>query len=174
MNSRLSLMGQNHSDMLETPEYAMIPLLEYIDKSKVIWEPACGSGHLVNAFVKHGYVTWGTDIEPGFRFHVADFLSEEIEWDWDVIVTNPPYSLKNEFLKRCYDFGKPFALLLTVTSLESHYRQELFKKNGLGLLLLDKRVNFIGSKNSVWFSTAWFCHGLGFDGEIKYATINRK
>ena len=38
---------------------------------------------------------------------------------FDCIITNPPFSLKQEFLQRCYELGKPFALLLPLTTFES-------------------------------------------------------
>jgi len=34
----------------------------------------------------------------------------------DIIITNPPYSLKEEFFKRAYELGKPFAFLMPLTT----------------------------------------------------------
>ena len=87
------------------------------------------------------------------------FLNDDVDFDFDIIVTNPPYSLKDDFLKRCYEYGKPFCLLLPITSLEGIKRGKLFRENGIELIVLDKRCNFINSndKNN-WFNTSWFCY----------------
>lgn len=77
-----------------------------------------------------------------------------------MIITNPPYSLKNEFLERCYEYNKSFMLLLPLTALEGKQRNELYKKYGIELIVLDKRINFMKNKNNVWFNTSWFCRGI--------------
>lgn len=74
-----------------------------------------------------------------------------------MIITNPPYSLKDEFIKKCYEYGKPFCLLLPLTSLEGIKRGEMFRKNGIELVVLDKRIDFNG-KGKNWYNTSWFCY----------------
>ena len=43
---------------------------------------------------------------------------------FDMIITNPPYSLKDEFIKKCYEWNKPFCLLLPITAFERKARKE--------------------------------------------------
>ncbi len=59
-----------------------------------------GEGNLVAGLREHGYQVEGSDIKTGNDFLVS-------KRNCDVIVTNPPDSLKLEFLKRCYKLGKP-------------------------------------------------------------------
>ena len=157
----------NYSNDFQTPPYAIEPLIPFLKKNWVIWECACGKGNLVRALEKHGFKVIGTDIIYG-----QDFL----KWKpkrFDCIVTNPPYSLRYDFIKRCYELGKPWAMLMTLTTLEGK-RQELFKKYGIELLLLNKRINFetpSGKGSGAWFPVAWFCWKLLPDkimfGEIR-------
>ncbi len=145
------------SDDFQTPAFALSPLLPYLDKNKVIWECASGKGNLSNALKNLGYKVVATDISEG-----KDFLSYEPDY-YDIILTNPPYSLKNKFLARAYSLGKPFAFLLPLTFLETQFRQSLFKKYGIEILLLNKRINFetpSGKGSGAWFATAWFCWKL--------------
>ena len=58
---------------------------------------------------------------------------------FDVIVTNPAFSLKDEFLARCYELKKPFALLLPLTVFNSVKRQRLFHENGVEILFMPRR-----------------------------------
>ena len=43
-------------DFYETPEYAILPILKYINPNvKVIWEPTHGNGAISNILIKLGY-----------------------------------------------------------------------------------------------------------------------
>jgi hypothetical protein len=105
-----------------------------------------------------GHTVIATDILTG-----QDFLTMPAPPGVDCIVTNPPYKYKQQFLERAYAHGKPFALLLPLTTFETAKRQALFKKHGLEVILFDKRINFTtpsGQGSGSWFATAWFTWGL--------------
>jgi len=58
--------------------------------------------------------------------------------------------------------GKPFALLMPLTTLEGR-RQNLLQVIGTEIILTTRRINFetpSGIGSGSWFSTAWFCSGL--------------
>ena len=113
----------------------------------------------------------GTDILSG-----QDFLHWNPE-KFDVIITNPPFSLKQQFLERCYNLGKPFALLLPLTTFETGKRQRLFKENGVEIIFFDRRVNFevpSGKGSGSWFATAWFTNGLGLPSVLNFEKLTPK
>lgn len=151
----------NSPDDFQTPGWAVEPLFRVISRWYTVWDPACGRGNLVRAFTEAGYYTLGTDILNGpdqdfFRVGRDDAVGT-------VLVTNPPYSLKDRFLAHCYALGRPFALLLPITALEGQVRQSLYRKHGVELILLPRRVNFEtpnGEGSSAWFPVAWFCWRL--------------
>ena len=124
-------------DNCQTPPYALDPILPYLDKSLTWWEPAMGKGNIVNTLVDKGYKIHGTDIEKGW-----DYFYCELPTLWDVSITNPPYGLKFKWLARCYELGKPFALLVPVEMLGAKQTQELLKVNPFEIMLLNRRVNF--------------------------------
>ena len=97
--------------------------------------------------------------------------------EFDCIITNPPFSLKQQFLEKCYRLEKPFALLLPLTTLETSKRQEMFKKHGTQIILFDKRINFEipnkVEKSSSWFATAWFTWGLGLPNELNFVKFKQ-
>lgn len=65
-------------------------------------------------------------------------------FEWDIIVSNPPYSIRNDILKRAFNFGKPFALLMNTNGLfDSQIRWDLFSKNDFSLFYLKGRVNYM-------------------------------
>jgi hypothetical protein len=94
----------------------------------LIWEPACGQGHMVGALMDSGFLVRASDIHPFGFGEVLDFLQEqpkeEPSCDW--IVTNPPFQTAPEFvrlgLKRA---RRGVALLLRLQFLEGRKRYML-------------------------------------------------
>ncbi len=162
-------LSVNSPNNFQTPPHALLPLYPYLKKDWKIWEPAWGEGNIVRELTKQGYDIFGTDIEGG-----ADFLdpNSHVDFEWDCIVTNPPYSIKDKFLERCYSLDKPFALLMPLTALEGIKRQALYRENGVEVILMDKRINFETpykvEKSSSWFATAWFTWKLNIGSALSF------
>lgn len=157
-------------DDFQTPPDAILPLLRYLPSDWTVWECAQGWGNLTEAFHKHGYQTVGSDIKTG-----QDFLTWEPE-HFDCIVTNPPYSVKQKFLIRAYQIGKPFAFLLPLTTLETRTRQQLFKRYGVEIIMFDRRIDFITPDNDAkgskaWFPVAWFTNGLNIGHQLNFVSL---
>lgn len=148
-------------DECYTPFYAVEPILEFIPTDKVIW---CPFDQEWSAFVQllkeRGNEVVFSHIENG-----KDFFSYEPPY-WDMIISNPPFSLKDKILRRCFEFGKPFALLLPVPTLQGNRRGELFSKYGIELLVFPQRVNYHTNCNLAeytegnHFGSFYVCHDL--------------
>ncbi len=162
-------LKNNAPDDFQTPPIALTPLYPYLKKNWTIWECASGNGNLVKALRKKGYKVISTDIKQR-----KDFLKYAPK-SYDCIITNPPFSLKQEFLERAYQLNKPFCFLLPLTTLETKKRQKLFKENGTQIILFDKRINFEtpnGQGTSSWFATAWFCSKLALKSTLNFSSLN--
>lgn len=145
-------------DELYTPENAVVPLLKYLSQNSIIWECAekeTEDGNITKVLRENRFKVITTSIHNGY-----DFLNCELPEGINCIITNPPFSLKNEFLKRCYEIGLPFTLLLPIQALDTKQRFELFIKYGIDLIIFDKRVNYIGSNGSPPFASAWFTNKI--------------
>lgn len=159
-------------DRCQTPAYALDPLLLWLKPSWTIWECAAGEGGLVIYLQSFGFNVIGSDILTGQNF---------LTWQpaaWDCIITNPPYSIKYDFIERCYGLSKPFALLMPLETLGASRAQRCFR-NGVETILFDKRVNFKMpnkgySGNGAQFPTAWFTHGLGIGSQLTFAKLSRR
>jgi len=159
---------KGNSNDFQTPPISLEPLYKYLKPKSVIWECAAGKGNLVEELEKNNFEVIATDILTG-----ENFMTYEPEY-YDYIITNPPYSIKGEFLSRVYELGKPFAFLLPLTTFETSKRQELFKKYGLEVILFDKRINFetpSGKGGGSWFATAWFTNGLNIGKELNFEKL---
>lgn len=120
------------SDYYPTPvdgTESLIPVLKAMKRPdgspiKTIWEPACGDGRMARVLEWHGFRVIATDIRefPGYGYGGLDFLRDTPggKWGWavgeiDAIVTNPPFSLAEEFIRRALSYTPNVAMLLKQT-----------------------------------------------------------
>lgn len=167
-------------DNCQTPPYAIEPLMDWLSVSDVIWECAAGDGILARALRSKGFRVMSSDIDPAGKYMgcVIDFLEQDLHVPYDVIVTNPPFSLKYEWIERCYELDKPFALLLPVETQGAYAAQRLFNKHGITTLYMSPRVDFKMPKagwlgSGAQMPTAWFLGGLGERGRHYYYRLDK-
>lgn len=170
INRKGSLVGAKSMDQCQTPAYAIKPLLPYLKQYDVIWEPAAGEGYLIRALFDYGYqAVIASDVEKNFFGWEPAYYTKHI--------TNPPYSIKYPWLERCYELGRPFALLLPVETLGAARAQKLFDKYGIEVIFLSSRINF-KMPNKGWngssaqFPTAWFTWKFGVGKPISFAKLD--
>lgn len=132
-------VNQRNKDAAEHDYYATDPkavdlLLEQENFAPIIWEPACGEGHIAKTLQAHGYATVNTDlVERGFGQGGIDFLCKDYMSNFDGdIVTNPPYKYAREFVETALSIvkeGHKVAMFVKLTFLEGQARRELFRLN---------------------------------------------
>jgi hypothetical protein len=161
-------------DRCMTPTYALDPLLMYLHPDSLVWEPAAGTGNIMRALAPRWVI--GSDLHGDYARPPRDFF----RWQpptFDILVTNPPYSIKFRWLERCYDLGKPFALLVPVETIGAKAAQTLMERHGCELLLLNRRVNFEmpnkGWAGSAQFPVLWLCWKL-LSAPIVYGRITHR
>ena len=151
INGGNSSTGRKASDFYPTPPEVTVALLKFLSlpTQAHIWEPACGEGHMVDVMEAMGYTVTGTDIRTGY-----DFLSEPpMLCDW--IITNPPFRLAADFIRRCAEHGKPFALLLKAQFWNAAKRYKLFLEiTPTRILPLTWRPDFTG-KGQAMMDMSW-------------------
>lgn len=164
-------------DEVYTPFYAVEPLLEYIPKDKTIWCPFDKEwSAFVQIFKENGNKVLFSHIDDGGK----DFFYYEPDEEYDIIISNPPYSKKDKILEKCCELNKPFALLLPVPTIQGKKRVELFNKyQDIQLLCFDTRVSyhrendFIKTTDNPHFGSLYICRNflpkqLIFKELIKY------
>lgn len=101
-----------------------------------------------------GFSVIRSDISDGLDF----FTYEPPEYD--CIVSNPPFTQKDAVLKRLYELGKPFAVLLPLNSLQGVDRYKYFRQ-GIQILAFDKRIAFHSPQSMRDYKKGRkFCNGL--------------
>ena len=155
MNSRQILYPKGNNDECYTPAYGVQPILEFIPSDAVVWCPFdTEDSEYVKQISKSNRV---------IRSHIAegkDFYHYQPTEDWDMIVSNPPFTNKRGIFARALSFNKPFALLMTNTWLNDSAPKQLFSEKDLQLLMCDKRIRFNTNQiinDKVTFSSSYFC-----------------
>lgn len=156
-------------DELYTPPEAVGMLLPFIPKDcKVAWEATAIKGSNISAVLEtNGFVMVNTHINDG-----VNFLSDAPAFTYDILIDNPPYSKKNQFLKRGFELGKPFMFLLPITTLEGALRHKMFREYEMQLLMPDKRFNFKPEKgSSAWFYTCWYTWQCNLPKQLNFVKV---
>lgn len=151
------------SDEVYTPAYAVKPIIKHIstffDDGSIIWCPFDEEdSNYVIELKKAGYTVIATHIN-----NEQDFFDYEPE-QYDLIISNPPFSLKDKVLKRLNELNKPFAMLLPLPTLQGQKRFQYLKD--CQALIFDKRINYYKNKETkeiqrgVAFASIYICKDI--------------
>jgi len=165
--------NRSSTDFYPTPEDATFALVDYLKlKNITVWEPACGQGHMVKALIARGLNCFGTELnhqdfgEGDVNFLTCDFY----QCDW--IITNPPFSHAEQFIDRCLDFKRPFAMLLKSQYWHSKKRVALFEKHRPSHILpLTWRPDFSFSGGSPTMDVLWTVWDTKPHQNVKYQPL---
>lgn len=170
-------------DYYATPYQATEMLLDEVKFSGNFLEPCVGGGHIADVIKRYypNECVYGIDIvDRGYpNTLVADFLKHDfLDKKFDNVVTNPPFSLAQEFLEKSMEVvndGGKIAMFLKIQFLEGAKRRDMFKKYPPKYIyVFSKRQNPwrngspVDEKGKPWSSTmcfAWFVWEKGFTGE---------
>ena len=73
---------------------------------------------------------------------ITDYLDKDYEYDY--VITNPPFSIKDAVIERVLSSGRPGALILPIDSLGGKARHKLFKEHEYpSIYVPTKRINYI-------------------------------
>ena len=105
-----------------------------LDISLPVWEPACGKGHLSDALKNKGFTVFSSDIiDRGYPElnKQMDFLTCDIKNFKGHILTNPPFKLAEDFIKKSLEIIEEdcyVIMFLKIQFLEGKERKKLFEK----------------------------------------------
>lgn len=130
------IRGRAEDDFYATsPEDVKRFLRAYGNKIEgYVLEPCIGQGHIAKVLLeKCNVLIDGIDIKNrncGLPFFIEeDFLTADIEKKYDYVITNPPYTLAEDFIRKsasCVKEGGKVIMFLKLQFLEGTGRKELF------------------------------------------------
>lgn len=163
--------AERGADLYETPACAVEALLRVESLPRLVWEPACGPGSIVEVLEAHGHDVLATDVvNYGTGHWVKDFLYCSGSTD-RAIVTNPPYQLAEKFVRKALELSPLVIMLLRLAFLESVRRTDILENSGLARIHVFRnrlpmmhRKNWDGPKASSAMPFAWFVWERGHTG----------
>ena len=158
------------SDFYSTPKSCIQNFLNhYGNIHGTVLEPSAGNGNIVDIIKKNGN-SHVTSLELrkeesdnlkqlSDEVVIGDFLEYKSDKDLDYIIGNPPYSLAQEFMEKCFEIANEntvIIMLLRTAFLESKKRYDFWQKHPVSkLYVLSQRPSFTG-KGTDATSYSWF------------------
>ncbi len=175
-------------DQYWTLPHSIDPLMDFLDvhldkDTTLIWEPCFGEGGIANPLKAAGFQVVCTDLYTmDEKLSFVDFTDETgvkfeacpVPRGVTHIVTNPPFSIKNQFIKRFYELGLPTFVIMPIDILGTKRDLKMLKENGFNLFLLPGAAasstfyNKTEDRNVSVGTCAWYGLNLEKSHEIHY------
>tara|TARA_R110002167_G_scaffold136899_2_gene323736 strand:- start:1951 stop:2436 length:486 start_codon:yes stop_codon:yes gene_type:complete len=145
-------------DDYETTKEILELLIPYIKDFNKIYDPFYCAGRVKKNWEELGKKCYNEKL---------DAFDREPPQDFDITISNIPFSMKEKCMKLFFDLKKPFVILMPVSAIGSKWISKYFDK--LQFIIPHKRLNF--SKNGkmgvgAWFDTCFYCYGLNLKKDI--------
>jgi hypothetical protein len=174
-------------DTFKTPNYATDLLIPFIprqlDNSKTyIWECASGEGKIANRLIYHGFDVFQSDLRQFDNLDIrCNFLTNDIRNDYYMgnfcIITNPPFSIKEEFIEKAFEYRVPFAFLINA---DYSGKQIDWIKRGCEKIIPNRRIDYItptgrnGKTSSSQFHSMWLTYGFNIGQTETFVELSLK
>ena len=151
-----------HDDYM-TPHHAWEDIKQYIPKVK-IWEAFYGDGESGKYLTEIGFDTIHEE---------RDFFTEPPD-EWDMIVSNPPFSQVKEVMKKLLEYDKPFIMIMPSSKINTSYLRE-WEDKGIQIIIPRKRIHFVKLidgkvpdkyKSSCNFDCFYYCYKINLQRDI--------
>jgi hypothetical protein len=145
---------------------------EYDLKGKVIWCPFDkSSSNIVIALRKENYKVIHTHIDTG-----QDFLNYIPDFEFDIMISNPPFSKRTKFFNKINSYNKPYIMLQPIMFFnnnsmirdlvkDSNNYRFLFPNNRMGFIVKSGKEYTEKGKTTAFYSF-WLCKGLFLDKNV--------
>lgn len=151
---------------------------ELNDFQGLVWEPSCGGGNIAEVMKKRfpKCEVKATDlIYRNYGEGGEDFLESEFRGA-DLIITNPPFSLINDFIRKGLELSKRWLVFLAkIQTLETLERKDILENSPLKYVYVHssrqstwkngKPLDESGKKWTTVLCLAWFVWDKEYDGE---------
>lgn len=171
--------ADNPHDYFPTPPEVTTAILDAVDLPDGKWcEPCVGDGAVVHAVERFDkavgedlgiapYRRWATfDIRDvpapvtgtrGYHVPNVDFLALPVPpKEFDVIITNPPFYLAEEFARKCIAASTHVVMLLRLAFLETRKREAFHAEHPSDVYVLSRRPSFMANGATDSCAYSWF------------------
>lgn len=137
-----------------------------VSKDKLIWLPFDNElSNIYKELIKKGYKCILSNLELGL-----DFYNYEPD-QWDMIITNPPFSKRTKLMQRLISFDKPFIILQATQYFNNQKSVNYLCVKDFQFIMPSSRMSFLtykekadmveSSKSGTAFYSFWLCYKIG-------------
>lgn len=146
-------------------KYMWDDIKQYIPTDKTIYEPFYGDGKSGEYLRELGY---------NVIHEKVDFF--ENTFNYDIVVSNPPFSKCKDILIRLKQLDKPFILILPSSKINTQYFRNIFcNDQRLQIIVPKKRIQFRKIKdgsnvisNQANFDCFYYCWKMNLERDITW------
>jgi len=145
-------------DDYETSKEILSDLLPFIEDYKIVYDPFYCNGRVIEEWKQLNKECINEKKDAFNRQHPENF---------DILISNIPFSCKEKCLELAFKLDKPFILLMPIDALGSKWIRKYFDK--LDYIIPPGRYNFLkkGLKTKgSWFDTMWVCYKINLNKKI--------
>ncbi len=128
--SNRSAKDRRELDYYPTPPEVTHALMDFLKlpRDLIVWEPACGEGHMSKVIESYGHEVISTDIRyTDYGTGGVDYLTAK-PVSCDAIITNPPFKQSAEFIRKAIYEAPIVGMLLKSQYWHAAKRADLFDK----------------------------------------------
>ena len=160
MTKKNQLWSFNIDNEYYTPDNVWNQILQYIPKGTKIYEPFYGNGRSGEYIRSQG---WDVIHE-----NEDCYLNYE-KYEFDLVLSNPPYSSKKQVFNWLFKMDKPFVVLVPIATLTTSYLRD--KLEQIKILVPRKRIHYYKEIDEngcekllkqTSFDTVWICYKCPF------------
>src|SRR5210317_347769 len=147
-------------DDYETTETIWKLIVPYLQPYDTIYEPFYCSGKSGNIITSFGFNVIHKD---------EDFFLHYNDYQYDIIVSNPPFSIKKKVFDTLKEIDKPFIMIVPVSTITKQFFRDKYKNEDITILIPPKRLQFSKKYvelNRCWFDCLFVCYKLGLDKQM--------
>ena len=163
----LNILKKYKCDDYDTPLYIWDMILKYLnlDKSAIIYDPFFNTGKSKQYLNELGY--------NNVIHEKEDFFQNYQNKNYDIILSNPPFSTKQKILKILYELDKPFILILPTSIISKLYVKNIFGDDidKIQYIVPARRLQFeVNGYNQrrCCFDCLFFCYKINLKRDIVY------
>ena len=157
-----------HDDYM-TPNHAWEDIKHFIPKDKIIWEAFYGDGES-GKYLKE-------KMNLNIIHEPIDFFDNDTLPEYDMILSNPPFSKSKEVFQRLKELDKPFIIICPFSKINTSYVRENYKNQKLQIIIPRKRIHFMkhidgkpveGWKKACNFDCFYYCYKMNLPNDIMW------
>lgn len=153
------------------PVQMIVPYLKRRKFERILCPFDKAESNFVQVLKANGFNVTYSHIETGTDFFQISNLS-----DYDAIVSNPPYSKRQQILEVLYEAKVPFAMIMNYNGLfDNRKRWTMFKEFGVELLVPCGRIAFFNDTcegKAPMFQSVYVCKGI-LDKQIEFEEMGK-